>query len=615
MTASASPAPLTLERLNACGAAEFAALLDGLYEHSPWVMQRAAASRPFRSAAALKYALCRAVREADRDEQLALIRAHPELAGKAAVAGRLTAASTGEQARAGLTHCTPEEFALIGQLNAAYAARFGFPFIIAVRGPTGAGLTRHEIIAAMQRRLGNAPDTEFAEALRQIDRIAEIRLADRLPQPRGYGEQAMAWAEALAAHSDAPGELTCTYLTPAHRAAATLIAQWMRESGFDSVRLDAVGNVVGRYRADPAVAAPPLVATGSHYDTVRNGGRYDGRLGILLPVAVVAALHRGGRRLPFDLEVVAFAEEEGVRFGSTFLGSSAYIGRFDPALLDARDAGGVSMREAMAAAGLDPAQACGAAAAGRFRAAAGDDTVTASHAVAAGLRLEHYFEIHIEQGPVLLERGLPVGVVTSIAGSVRRMLRLEGTAGHAGTTPMDMRRDAACAAAEIVLAVERRCAQAPALVGTVGVLDVPGGSVNVVPGACVLSLDVRAAEDAVRDAALADIEREIDVICARRGVAVRSEELLRAAAAPCAPARMAQWARAIEATGLPAFELPSGAGHDAMKLAEAVPVSMLFVRCGNGGISHNPLETMTADDAQLAGELMLAFLEDNAAGR
>jgi OHCU decarboxylase len=587
------PAPLTLDVLNAASLDDFTQRLDGLYEHSPWVMERAAARRPFKSAAALKLALATAVREASRDEQLALIRAHPELAGRAAIAGELTADSAGEQARAGLNACTPEEFATLQTLNADYRARFGFPFIIAVRGPTGAGLTRTQIIAAWQRRLRHAPDQEFKEALRQIDRIAEIRLADRLPQPRAFGEQIMQWAETLASHSDSPDDLTCTYLTPAHRAAASQIATWMQAAGFDSVRHDAVGNVVGRYRADPAIDAPALVSTGSHYDTVRNGGKYDGRLGVLLPIVLVEHLHRAGRRLPYDLDVVAFAEEEGVRYGSTFLGSSAYVGRFDPAVLDAVDAQGIAMRDALRAAGLDP------------------EAIDAAAVDVA--RLKHYFEVHIEQGPVLFERNLPVGVVTSIAGSLRRLLTLRGVASHAGTTPMDMRRDAACAAAEIVLAVERRCAGTPSLVGTVGVLTVPNGSVNVIPGACTVSLDIRAADNAVRDAAVADLETEIAAICARRQISVVTEELMRAAAAPCAPHEMAYWSEAISARGLPACALPSGAGHDAMKLAEVAPITMLFTRCGNGGISHNPLEIMTADDAQLAAELTLDFLERLAA--
>ena len=583
------PTPLTLDILNVATPEAFATLLDGLYEHSPWVMLRAAEARPFASAAALKYALALSVRNANREEQLALVRAHPELAGRAAVAGNLTADSAGEQARAGLNACTPEEFARLQELNAAYNQRFGFPFIVAVRGPTGAGLTRHQIIATLERRLRHAPAQEFSEALRQIDRIAEIRLADRLTQPRAYGEQIMAWAETLATHSDSPDHLTCTYLTPAHRGAATQIAAWMQAAGFDTVTHDAVGNVVGRLRADPAIVSPKLVATGSHYDTVRNGGKYDGRLGVLLPIAIVAELHRQQRRLPFDLDVIAFAEEEGVRYGSTFLGSSAYIGRFDTTPLDTIDQDGISMRDALRAAGLDPDAI----------AQAGIDTT----------RLQHYFEVHIEQGPVLFERNLPVGVVTSIAGSVRRMLTLRGVASHAGTTPMDMRRDAACAAAEIVLAVERRCATAPALVGTVGVLNVPNGSVNVIPGTCMLSLDIRAAEDVVRDAAVADLDREIAAICDRRNVGLHVEELMRAAAAPCAVTQMNWWSDAIAARGLPVLALPSGAGHDAMKMAEAGTITMLFTRCGNGGISHNPLETMTADDAQLAAELTVDFLD------
>jgi len=403
-----------------------------------------------------------------------------------------------------------------------------------------------------------------------------------------YGERVMAWADALTRWSDHDDNLTCTYLTPAHRATAEQIAQWMREAGFDTVRHDAVGNVVGRYHAAPGATAPHLVATGSHYDTVRNGGRYDGRLGILLPIAVVAELSRRNERLPYDFEVIGFAEEAGVRYGTTFLGSSAYIGQFDPARLDLPDAEGVPMREAIVQAGLDP------------------DAI--AEAAADPRALRHFFEVHIEQGPVLLQAGLPLGVVTSIAGCVRRRLRLTGQAGHAGTTPMHMRRDAACAAAEIALYVEARCGRADSLVGTVGVLEVPSGSTNVIPGACRMTLDVRAADDATRDAALADIEQKIQEICARRGIEWQSEELMRVPASPCAPAHRALWREVLAAQGHTVLELPSGAGHDAMLLGRAVPMSMLFVRCGNGGISHNPLETMTAEDAELAGRAVEQFL-------
>ncbi len=407
------------------------------------------------------------------------------------------------------------------------------------------------------------------------------------------GARIMAWAEQLAVHTNQPGGLTCAYMTPAHRAVAALLDGWMRECGFDDVRHDAVGNVIGLYRADAAVDRPALVSTGSHYDTVRDGGRYDGRLGILLPMAIVADLHAAGQRLPYDFEVAAFAEEEGLRFGTSFLGSSAYIGRFDPRVLDKTDADGITLREALTAAGFDPAR-CG-------------DCATDIG------RLAHYFEVHIEQGPVLLDQGLPLGVVTAINGGVRRQQTFSGLASHAGTTPMDMRRDAVCAAAELILYIEQRCASEPGLVGTVGTLQVPNGSVNVVPGACRLSLDLRAPEDAMRDAALADIDARIAEICARRGVRCDIEEGMRKTASACAPRERDLWAKAVAAHGAPVYELPSGAGHDAMKVKEVAPVSMLFVRCGNGGISHNPLETITAEDAQLAAQVTETFLWELAA--
>jgi allantoate deiminase/N-carbamoyl-L-amino-acid hydrolase len=330
--------------------------------------------------------------------------------------------------------------------------------------------------------------------------------------------------------------------------------------------------------------------TGSHYDTVRNGGKYDGREGILLPIAVVKHLHERGERLPFHLDIIGFSEEEGVRFKSTFLGSSAIAGTFDPALLDKTDDDGITMRAALQDAGHEV-----------------DDLAALARDPAD---LLGFVEVHIEQGPVLLERGLPVGIVNSIAGSCRYLIELTGVASHAGTTPMQMRKDAAAAAAEIILFVEKRCATAPSLVGTVGQLDVPGGSVNVIPGLCRLSLDVRAADDATRDAAVADILREIDAICSRRDIECKRDLTMAAPAVPCAPRLMDQLSASARRAGVAPFELSSGAGHDAMKIAAITDVAMLFTRCGNGGISHNPLETMTADDAEISAQILLDFLRN-----
>jgi N-carbamoyl-L-amino-acid hydrolase len=573
---------LTLQELNAASPAEALALLDGVYEHSPWIAEQALAERPFRSLAHLKHALASAVRNAPAEAQLALIRAHPELAGKAMVSKALTAESTHEQSTAGLTECSPDEFARIQKLNQDYNARFGFPFIVAVRGPRGTGLSRSQIIETFARRLENHPDFERAEALRNIHRIAEIRLADKFDAHPKLGNDVWDWHESLARHSDPgyaeQGQLTVTYLTDAHRACAQRISHWMRDCGFDEVEVDAVGNVVGRYHGDTPGAKTLL--TGSHYDTVRNGGKYDGRLGIFVPMACVRELHRAGKRLPFAIEVVGFAEEEGQRYKATFLGSGALIGHFNPAWLEQQDADGISMRACMEGAGLciadipklqrDPARYLG------------------------------FVEVHIEQGPVLNELDLPLGVVTSINGSLRYVGEFIGMACHAGTTPMDRRSDAAAGAAELLLYVERRAAQDGDSVGTVGVLQVPNGSINVVPGRCQFSLDLRAPNDAQRDALGTDVLGELAAIAARRGLQYRIEESMRAAAAPSAPVWQQRWERAVESLGVPVYRIPSGAGHDAMKLHEVMPQAMLFVRGENAGISHNPLESTTNDDMELA---------------
>ena len=575
----------TLVELNSCSETEFAAHLAGLYEHSPWIAQRAASRRPFNSVAALKLALRAALAAATIDEQLALIRAHPELAGKAALAGQLTPESTQEQAACGLNLCSAQQYAALHRLNADYQRKFGFPFILAVKGPDGKGLTRQAIIETFARRLSGERDSEIAECLRQIDRIAELRVAALLSVQLAFGPAIMQWCENLAAWSDNEDGLTCAYMTPAHRRTAAQLLDWMREAGMQA-HIDAVGNVVGRYLSDQIDAKTLL--TGSHYDTVRDGGKYDGRLGVLVPLAIVRHLHGRGERLPFHLEVIGFAEEEGVRFKSTFLGSNAVTGRFDMALLDGVDADGIEMRRALTDGGHDVGQI---------------GAIARNPADVLG-----FVEVHIEQGPVLLGQGLALGVVTAIAGSSRYLVELEGLASHAGTTPMTMRRDAAAAAAAIVLMVERRCSQGAGLVGTVGQLEVPNGSVNVIAGHCTLSLDIRAAHDEVRLAAVRDVLDAIATICARRRIDADIVEVVTVPAAPCAPWLMDQLGAAIERAGLPRYDLASGAGHDAMAMARLTDVAMLFTRCGNGGISHNRLETMTADDADIAAQVLLDFL-------
>ena len=592
--------PLTLDRVNGAPLEEAAQLLDGLYEHSPWIARAALMHRPFGSLAGLKQAMAKVVSEAPPDAQLALIRAHPELAGKAMVSRTLTAESTHEQGKAGLTECTPEEFARIRQLNTDYNAKFGFPFILAVRGPRGTGLDKRQIIATFERRLRHPVAFERAESLRNIHRIVELRLNDKFGVEPAAGHRVWDWHESLARFSDPvyaeAGQLTVTYLTDAHRAVAAQLMADMRDAGFDEVEVDAVGNVVGLYRGVGQPAVAKRLLTGSHYDSVRNAGKYDGRLGIFTPMACVAALARQSKRLPFDLEVVGFAEEEGQRYKATFLGSGALTGAFDPSWLDQQDADGISMREAMRRAGLP----------GTLEAIAALER-DPSHYLG-------FVEVHIEQGPVLNELNLPLGIVTSINGSVRFQVEVTGMASHAGTTPMNRRCDAAVAAAEVALHVEQRAARDGDSVGTVGMFEVPGGSINVVPGRCRFSLDLRAPTDAQRDALVDDVLAELNAICERRGLQVSVEETMRAAAAPSDPGWQARWEKAVAALGVPLHRMPSGAGHDAMKLHEVMPQAMLFVRGENSGISHNPLESTTSDDMQLAVaafQNLLASLADD----
>ncbi len=400
-----------------------------------------------------------------------------------------------------------------------------------------------------------------------------------------FGNRVLALADRLAVFSDDADGLTCTYLSSAHRRVARTLAEWMQAAGL-TVEIDAVGNVVGRLRATRPGAKTLIL--GSHYDTVRNAGKYDGRLGILTPLVAIEHLTNSGTSLPYNLELIGFSEEEGVRFATPYIGSTAVAGCFDPGWLTRRDDGGVTLDEALRAAGHDPAAIPSLA-------RQGDDLIG-------------FLEVHIEQGPALLHDDLPVGIVTAIAGAVRFLITVQGEAGHAGTVPMALRHDAVTAAAEVLLFVEQRCRGVAGLVGTVGQLSVPNGAVNVIPGQCEFSLDVRASEDAVREAAVADILREINEIARRRGVQIAVRKLLGGDNVPCAPRFQTLLAEACTRLGVPVRSLASGAGHDVAMFGGLCDIGMLFVRCGNGGVSHSPDETVTAEDADLATRVLLDVL-------
>ena len=396
----------------------------------------------------------------------------------------------------------------------------------------------------------------------------------------------MARAAALARHSEQPGGLTRQSLSPEYRAAAELVMGWMREAGM-SARLDAIGNVAGRYEGErPGL---PCLMLGSHLDTVRDAGKYDGMLGVLSAIECVHALQASGRRLPFAIEVLGFTDEEGVRFGVTLLGSRALAGTLEGRMLEAKDRDGKSMAEAMREFGLEPAKV--------------------GEAVRRKGELLAYAELHIEQGPVLEAEGLPVGAVTAINGYTRMRVAIDGTAGHAGTVPMSLRRDALAAASECVLAIERIAAADPALVATVGRLEALPGATNVIPGAARFTVDLRSSNDERRVRAAAAVEAEMHSICERRGVRFSHERTQEQAVTQCAPWLVERMARAIEAEGVRLKRLPSGAGHDGMALQTLADIAMLFVRCEKG-ISHNPVEAITADDAQTGARVLMRFIEE-----
>lgn len=401
------------------------------------------------------------------------------------------------------------------------------------------------------------------------------------------GEEIVRRINDLAAISEGSDNLTRIYLTKELREAADLILSWMREAGM-SARLDAIGNVCGRYEGERPGA--PCLMLGSHYDTVRDAGKWDGPLGVITAISCIASLNRRGKRLPFAIEIVGFADEEGVRFASTLLGSRAVAGTFDASVLNLCDRDGVSMRDALVQFGLDP------------------DHIGA--AARARCELLGYLELHIEQGPALEVQNLPVGVVTAIAGATRLAARLTGMAGHAGTVPMALRRDALAGAAECIGAIEQFCrADAGGLVGTVGSIQARPGATNVIPGEVSFTIDMRAPTDMHRKRAVADIVRQIEAIAKRRQLALQLDVSHENRTAPCAPWLKDQIAQAIEAEGFSVFELPSGAGHDGMAMVEITDVGMIFVRC-RGGISHHPDEHVELADVDAGARVLLRVIED-----
>jgi allantoate deiminase len=394
----------------------------------------------------------------------------------------------------------------------------------------------------------------------------------------------LARCDALASHSEQAGGLTRVFLSPEQRAVDDLVLGWMREAGMDA-HLDAIGNCVGRYEG--SLADMPCLMLGSHLDTVRDAGRYDGMLGVVTAIECVAAL--GGRRMPFAIEVVGFGDEEGVRFGSTLLGSRAIAGTFDFALLDKAGGDGVTLRESMRAFGLDPSRIA---------------TAARRHGDVLA-----YVELHIEQGPVLEAEGLAVGVVAAINGGYRFMVDVGGTAGHAGTVPMTLRRDALVAAAECIVAVEAIAREIPDVVGTVGRIEAHPGAMNVIPGRVRFSLDVRAPTDERRADALAAMRLRFERIAEARGVALSLEPVWEARTATCDARLQAQLAEAVRAEGVRVRHLPSGAGHDGMALIDLAPIGMLFVRC-KGGISHNPAESVDVQDVAVGARALMRFIEN-----
>ncbi|HEY8864139.1 MAG TPA: allantoate amidohydrolase [Candidatus Dormibacteraeota bacterium] len=401
----------------------------------------------------------------------------------------------------------------------------------------------------------------------------------------GDAATVMQRCDVLGKCSEEPGRLTRPFASHAMLQVHEYVSSWMREAGM-TVRKDNVGNLLGRYEIPDGETSTLIL--GSHLDSVRGAGRYDGPLGVMVAIAAVQRLRDSGSRLPFAIEVVGFADEEGLRYGTTYIGSKALAGAFDVADLERTDAQGVTMAQAIRDTGGDP----GRLAEDRWHSG----------------NLLGYVEVHIEQGPMLEARDLPVGVVSAIAGQSRYSLTFFGEAAHAGTTPMDRRKDALAGAAEFVLQVEAEARATDGLIATVGQLAVSPEASNVVPGQAVLSLDVRHADDKVRLERSDRLLQRARDIAARRGLSVESEPVAENKSVPCSPRLASLLTQAVQEVGHPAMTLGSGAGHDAVVMAGLTDVAMLFVRC-KGGISHNPAESVTEEDVAVAIDVVGKFME------
>jgi allantoate deiminase len=398
-----------------------------------------------------------------------------------------------------------------------------------------------------------------------------------------YAAAVLGRCDELGTFSEEEGRLTRRFATPALRQAGERVRGWMEAVGL-VVRRDAIGNLCGRL----GPAGRRTLLMGSHLDTVRDAGRYDGMLGVLVAIACLERLRDERRSLPYAVEVLAFADEEGVRFGTGYLGSSVVAGCFDPADLERRDVDGVTLSDAVRA--------------------FGGDLERLSSARRDPADLLGYYEVHIEQGPVLEASGVPLGVVVTIAGQTRARVTFTGAAGHAGTVPMALRRDALCAAAEFVGGVEALARDEDGAVATVGELEVQAAASNVIPGRVVLSLDVRHGADSVRSDLDRRLRERAGAIAAARETVMDWEVVQETPAVSLSAELTALVAEAVAACGHPVVRLPSGAGHDAVMLSRIAPSAMLFVRCA-GGVSHNPAESVAVEDVAAAIEATTRFLE------
>jgi N-carbamoyl-L-amino-acid hydrolase len=568
------------DALNSLPHADAVKFLSGLYEHSDWIVDQALSERPFTTVVALENALKLAVDQATIDQQMALICAHPPLTGKAKIDPSLAADSQSEQSLVGLDRCTPEQFVMLNELNKAYTHKFGWPFILAVKGPRGTGLARQAIIDILSQRIQCSAILERQECLGQIHRIAQLRLHERLGIEPSRGRRVQRDCESLTLHSKTLEQSVEPFLSGAGRAYSQHLCELLLDAGFDSVHIDASGNVIGRYHSDQN--AGPYLLTSRCYNATKAGDAHDGHLGITVPVEVVRGLKKKGLRLNLGLEVIALFETHGVRFSPENQELSGLEGTFQPSGLCPKNVQGLSVLHASKVAE-------------RKR-----ESVTVSTPERDPADYLGFVEVRVEQGSVLKDRGLALGLESLETAQLRLRVRLSGQCSQSDSDHTQPRQNLASAAAEIMRSVDALTRNRPYCAVTVSEFSVPDNSTKPFDGQCVFLLDLEAASPVACNSLAKDVTAALDSVCKKWGVRYEAPEVMDAPTAPSAAMFRSAWSKVTSQLGLDALHLATEPSHSTLNMNVRLPQAAIVLRRESHGISNDPLDSITTEDLDLA---------------